>query len=255
MQLKDGFLERWAKYFPGADLPVVFYYTDDPGEVRAAGEPKGWRCFIGALAKTRSGEPLAFDNAAVTCRGGKRYLGFTSELFPKFDYFLSCGLDGEVEGERYKKTPELVRQLMYGFEDLPAPARYIVFKRWDGLEEPDSPEGVVFFTYGDILSGLFTLANFDRADSEGVFAPFSAGCGSIVRFVRLEARKENPRAVLGMFDVSARPTVEGEQLSFSVPFEMFRRMVGNMDESFLITESWDKVRKRIAGATANGRKR
>ena len=36
------------------------------------------------------------------------------------------------------------------------------------------------------------------------------------------------------------------QLSFALPFERFRQLVGYMDESFLITGSWDKVRKRIA---------
>jgi hypothetical protein len=48
-----------------------------------------------------------------------------------------------------------------------------------------------------------------------------------------------------MFDVSARPCVAENLLTFAVPFEKFRTMVDNMEESFLITESWGKVRKRI----------
>ena len=246
MQLKKDFLERWEKYFPGAELPLVFFYSDKPGEVEAASKPGGWRCLIGELARVRRGKSLAFDTEAVTCMGGKRYVGFSNESPATFDYFLSCGLQDEVEGERYKKSPELVRQLMYNYEELPAAGRYIVFKRWDELLEADQPEGVVFFAPADVLSGLFTLANFDRADAEGAFAPFSAGCGSIVRFVRLEAQKERPRAVVGMFDISARPFVESNLLSFGVPFARFAQMVGDMDESFLITGSWDKVRKRIA---------
>ena len=27
--LKERFTERWNKYFPGADLPIAFFYTDD----------------------------------------------------------------------------------------------------------------------------------------------------------------------------------------------------------------------------------
>jgi hypothetical protein len=49
-----------------------------------------------------------------------------------------------------------------------------------------------------------------------------------------------------MFDVSARPSVPAGTLTFSVPMARFRAMVANMDESFLITESWSKVRERIA---------
>jgi hypothetical protein len=51
-----------------------------------------------------------------------------------------------------------------------------------------------------------------------------------------------------MFDVSARPFVPAGTLSFAVPIKKFLTMVANMEESFLITQSWDKVRRRIASA-------
>jgi hypothetical protein len=49
-----------------------------------------------------------------------------------------------------------------------------------------------------------------------------------------------------MFDVSARPFVPKEMLTLAVPMNKFERMIENMDESFLITPSWDKVKKRIS---------
>jgi hypothetical protein len=36
-----------------------------------------------------------------------------------------------------------------------------------------------------------------------------------------------------------------EILSFAVPWPKFVRMMENMDESFLIAESWNKVRTRM----------
>jgi len=51
--------------------------------------------------------------------------------------------------------------------------------------------------------------------------------------------------VLGMFDVSARPCVPETSLTFAVPMKRFREMIQNMDESFLITESWRAVRDRL----------
>jgi hypothetical protein len=48
-----------------------------------------------------------------------------------------------------------------------------------------------------------------------------------------------------MFDISARPFVEKDVLTFAAPMKKFRAMVANMDESFLITHSWEKVKKRI----------
>lgn len=117
------------------------------------------------------------------------------------------------------------------------------------LEESDEPDVVVFFAQPDVLSGLFTLANFDVGELNGVFSPFSAGCGSIVQYPYLEKESDCPRAVVGMFDISARPFVPEDVLSFSVPMNKFITMVDNMQESFLITPSWGKIQMRIKEAT------
>jgi hypothetical protein len=165
---------------------------------------------------------------------------------PNFEYFLSCGIPGEVEGERYKKSPEMVEEVMKNLPQFKAPGRYIVFKRWDMLEESDEPSVVIFFAKADVLSGLFTLANYDEVEENGVITPFGAGCSTIVMYPYLERDAYRPRAVLGMFDVSARPFVPKEILTLAVPMNKFERMIANMDESFLITPSWAKVRKRIS---------
>lgn len=126
-----------------------------------------------------------------------------------------------------------------------APAPYVVFKRWDLFEIDEEPDVIIFYATPDVLSGLYTLAGFDETDMNAVIAPFGAGCASIVMYPYQEKQREHPRAVLGMFDVSARPCVPKEVLSFAVPSEKFYRMVDNMEESFLITGSWAKVKKRL----------
>ncbi len=107
---------------------------------------------------------------------------------------------------------------------------------------------VIFFASPDVLAGLFTLANYDETEPNGVIAPFGAGCASIVDYPLREAQSSRPRAVLGMFDVSARPCVGAGELTFTVPWPKFVRMVDNMPDSFLITPSWTKVRNRLRRA-------
>jgi uncharacterized protein (DUF169 family) len=248
IKMKEKFIEGWKKYFNGADLPIAFYYSHEAGNAEIVNPPSGHQCFIGVLSKVRRGMSLCFDVNSIGCGGGKRYLGFTEEIMPNFEYFLSCGIPGKLEGERYKKTPELVKEVMKRMPEFKAPAQFIIFKRWDKLEKQDNPEVVIFFAQPDVLSGLFTLTSFDEADPNGVFAPFSAGCGSIVQYPYLEKDSTRPRGVLGMFDVSARPFVPKETLTFALPMKKFQRMIENMEESFLITPSWDKVRARIEKA-------
>jgi uncharacterized protein (DUF169 family) len=246
LELRDRFLELWRRYFGAAELPITFYYTDVAGRAERPQPAEGHECVLAPLAKVRHGRPLQLDLDTVGCWGGKRYLGFSQAVSPTFDYFLSCGIPGKLEGERYKQSPELVREYVRQTPVFTAPARSIVLKRWDMLEAEDTPEVVIFFARPDVLCGLFTLANFDEVSSNAVFAPFAAGCGSIVGYPVLEGRAERPRAVLGMFDVSARPYVPAETLSFAVPMQKFVGMVSNVPESFLITPSWTAVQKRLA---------
>ncbi len=96
-----------------------------------------------------------------------------------------------------------------------------------------------------MLSGLYNLANFDTVEPDAVIAPWGSGCSSIIQDPYLNKDSASPRAVIGMFDSSARPFVATDELSFSVPMSKFVSMVGNMEESFLITRAWKAVQKRI----------
>ena len=243
---KNKFLRLWKKYFNEAPLPITFYYTNKLVKMEPVKAGSGPRCIMGSMVKVQKGQSMAFDVDSVGCPGGKRYLGFADNLMPDFEYFLSCGIPGKMEGERYKKTPEMVKEYMSQHAPATkAPAKYIVFKRWDNLDAKDTPEVVVFFAKPDVLAGLFTLASFDEAAQNMVMAPFGSGCASIVQYPYLEVKSTKPKAIIGMFDISARPFVPKDVLTFAAPMSKFQRMVDNMEESFLITPSWAKVQKRI----------
>lgn len=243
--LKTQFLERWRKHFGDAELPLVLYYTGEPGGAEPAPAPKGWSCLMGQFAAVRSGRDRCFHAENLGCGGGKTYLGFGENPRPNFNHFLSCGIPGEVEGERYKKSPEIVAEMTKRSPKFDAPGSWLVAKRFDKLAESDDPQVVVFLSPPDVLSGLFTLAGFEEVETHATIAPFSAGCGSIVKYPFLELASGQNRPVIGMFDVSARPFVPANTLSFAIPWPRFEQMVGNMDESFLITDSWHKVQARI----------
>lgn len=242
---KNLFLEKWNKFFPKADLPIIFYYTDELNSEEFTDSRYEHRCLINNLTTVREGTSVYFEVSSIGCMGGRRYLGFSQKLRSNFDYFLSCGITGELDGERYKKSPEIINELLRIQPPFKAPGKYIVFKRWDKLNESDEPIVIIFFAKPDVISGLFTLSGFDEARADSVIAPFSSGCGSIVYQPYREVHQDNPRAVLGMFDISARPFVPSNYLSFSIPMKKFIEMVNNMNESFLITDSWEQIKQRI----------
>jgi uncharacterized protein (DUF169 family) len=244
--IKKTFIERWNKYFPNAELPIAFYYTDELNNQGKINSPSKAHCMMCELIKVQKGKSVYFEKDTTMCAGGKRYIGFSDTIRDNFEYFLSYGIPGELEGERYKKNPEIVEKSMLNIKPLKAPHKYLVFKRWDKLDKHDEPAVVIFFAKPDVLAGLFTLANYDEVMSDGVISPFGSACSTIVNYPYFEVNSKFPRAVLGTFDVSARPFVEPNTLSFAVPFTKFVRMINNMDESFLVTGSWNKLRSRMS---------
>ncbi|NWG04073.1 MAG: DUF169 domain-containing protein [Syntrophaceae bacterium] len=227
------------------ESPLGIYYTNEKPEGITPKEGiQG--CMIGLLQNARKkGKTVYFDKAHFGCPGGAYYMGFFESPRPDIEYFLSCGIPGEMEGERYIKTPERAREYFAKMIPRRAPATYCVFKPLEQFQNGLEPEVVAFFAPPDILSGLFTLTNYALERTDAVYAPFGSGCGTILTYPLKEAVKEQSHAILGMFDVSARPIVEKEVLTLAMPYSVFLKLLENVSGSFLQTESWKKVLQRI----------
>ncbi len=241
--------QAYAKLYARLGLkehPLAFFYNDREPAGGITPQAAGHACMIGLLNQARHHEKTVyFDADHSGCFGGAYYMGLRPMTRPKIEYFLSCGIPGEMEGERYIKTPELAREYFAGVKPRKAPARYAIFKSLDRIAVGEEPEVIIFFAPPDVLAGLFTLTNYAAERMDGVRIPFSSGCGSIVTHPLKEAEKEKPQAILGMFDVSARPFVEPGTLTLAMPTKLFRALLESQDESFLITKSWETVRERI----------
>ena len=242
--IKERFIKLWTKYFGNEELPITFYYSDKIGDTEEVKVAEKWSCLIAQLAKVRKGTSLAFTIDSTGCIGGKKFSGFTDQLRLGFEFFLSCGNE-HMKGEKYIKSPEMVRSFLNAAPWFPAKSKYLVFKRWDMFLENDLPEVVIFFAKPDVLSGIFTLSYFDRDYNDAVTTPFGSGCASIIQYPLAEAKLTKPKTVLGMFDISARPYVPDNILTAAIPYLRFVEMVENMEDSFLTTNTWNVVKSRI----------
>jgi uncharacterized protein (DUF169 family) len=240
--------ELWKQFRETLDLkesPLGIYYTNNKPEGVTA-KTGIHTCMIGLLQNARKkGETVYFDKDHFGCPGGAYYMGFFESPRPNLEYFLSCGIPGEMEGERYIKTPERAREYFARMIPRRAPATYCVFKPVEQFQSSTQPEVVAFFATPDILSGFFTLTNYALERTDAIYTPFGSGCSTILTYPLKEAGKEQPHAILGMFDVSARPMVEKDVLTLAMPFSIFLKLLENVADSFLQTESWKKVRNRI----------
>ncbi|MGE4569033.1 MAG: DUF169 domain-containing protein [Bacteroidales bacterium] len=234
MEVKT-FIGNYREAFgEAAPLPLVFRYDDTP----AAPPQKIGGCFFKGLWSVRNGESLALDAEVVGCGGGKFYCGFTG-MPERVPDFVSLK-------ERYKETPEMVRQFVETMEVMPAPKPYLNFFRIDQITRFEGIEGVLFFATPDLLSGLCSWTFFDSNQSDAVTSLFGSGCSSVIANAVRENRINGYRTFLGLFDPSVRPWVGEHELSFVIPLCRFSKMYYTMRQSCLFdSHAWQKVKARI----------
>lgn len=230
------FLQKFKEAFGNTvPLPVAFGYSQTPAtEIR-----KVPRCMVGAIRKVCNGEPLTLSADNVLCGGGSLYTAF-APMQDRIPTFVS-------ETERYKQTPEQVRQYITELDIWLTEKPYLNFVRMDHLADLDDMEGILFFATPDILSGLCSWAFYDNDADDAVSVRFASGCCSIVTFAVNENRKNGRSCFVGMLDPSARPLVPANELTFVIPINRFREMAQTMEDSALFRKAYSIVRKRING--------
>ena len=253
--------------------PVAIIWSDQKPEGAVQFVPGRWGCVMASLATVAQRQRTAvFDKETYGCWGGGVGLGFGNcyEQFPGgregFCRFLSDGnqtsaagravadacaawMKGEMRedflhGERYRRSPELVRGFVERLPIMQVPTRYVIFKPLAQVVDGEDVQAVVFIVNPDQMSALVVLANYDRPDVDGAVIPHAAGCQSIGILTYKEGASDQPRAVVGLNDLSARRTVRKlgrEMLTVSMPWQLFQKMEANVEGSFLQKPPWTEL--------------
>jgi hypothetical protein len=254
--------------------PVALLWSDEK-PAGAVQFPVGkWGCVMWLAASAAKGRPAACDAGTFGCIGGGVGLGFGDRYksFPGseegFCHFLSTGIEGWAEGpalaemvkpfmrgeaydnfihgERYIKTPALVKKFVATLPITQIPKRYVIFQPLADTDPVQSPpQVVIFFADPDELSALVVLANYSRGDNENVIIPYAAGCQTIGIYPYREVTSDRPRAVVGLTDLSARLALRKQLganlLSFAMPYTLFTEMEANVAGSFLQRPTWQAL--------------
>lgn len=256
--------------------PVSITLSDDKPDNAVEFKPGKFACVMSLLATAVKGRPAVGSRNTIMCPGGGTGLGFGNQFanlpggVDIFCRFLSTGDKGDETamqttemmrpflteevydnfryGERYLKTPELVKKFVYLLPITEIPTQYVVFKPLRDIDPvQDLPYVVVFLADVDQLAALVVLANYARESNESAFIPHAAGCQSIGIYPFREAQSGKPRAVIGMVDISARVQMrrqlKDDVMSFAVPFALFQEMEENVPGSFLERRSWKELMK------------
>ncbi len=230
--------------------PVAVIRTDEKPEDALMFKEGVWGCVVAMINAASKGKTVALSDATVACQGGHAGCGFGPYREGYVERFLSDGeglvVKGvQVEGERYKASPELALKFMR-WQPVPEGVKeYLVLKPLSEVSETETPEAVIFLVNVDRLSGLATLANFDTENQDNVKLYFGAGCGQAIGNVLDASVRGSRECFIGMTDPSARKVLPADIMSFSIPFKRFMEMEENADKSFFHTKTWETISKRL----------
>lgn len=223
--------------------PVAVLFTDERPKTAAQFKEKKWGCVMSMLAASARGITAVFDRKTTGCLGGKTGLCLGDGSKGRdLAGFLASGKNGLG----YFRSREVAKAHLGVHPAQDIPEKYVVFRPLPKVDpETEEPRVIIFLGNADQVSALFTLAHYSRKSGEAVIAPFGSGCSTVCLLPYLESKRRSPRAVLGGMDVSARPWLDADLLTFAVPFGLYLKLEDDVAGSFLERESWAAIKGRV----------
>ena len=233
--------------------PIIALYDSEPSdEFAPMVESSGRACCFAYFKSWLNGETLVigkgeggFSDPNKGCYGAQTAFGLGKGYPPFMPNFLTDG-KGAPMGEGLKASTDLARELHDRAEPPEIDSQSVLIgplrlSMWERVRS------VTFLVDPDRLSALMTLAAYWTSDPEVVFAPFSSGCGMLLREIETTGGE---RAVIGCTDIAMRKYLPTDMLSLTVSPGMFERMADFPDDSFLTKSWWNELmnfRERSGG--------
>jgi uncharacterized protein (DUF169 family) len=205
-------------------------------------------CIIGNIWLARKKHRAAFISAEeYGCPGGVFYSSMMKPNLRFIEHYVTTGFEGTlIKGERYLPSPEAMRKFLAQVDPRKAPGKYCIFKPLSLFADGEEPEFVIFFARPEVLTGIFILTTFTTGDVDCVASPFGAGCTNIIAWPLYYKKRGIEKAVLGGFDPSARKFLKNDELTFTVPWSLYEKMLAALPESmFNVDGAWKEVRKKV----------
>lgn len=251
--------------------PVVLLKSDLKPEKALQPKSGKYLCIMSLFAQSvAKGKTVVFDRETYACPGACAGLGFGTAYdkalggYDTFSAFFSKGIEDAEDPEKYREFAEkmpahITKKLIQGerfhcnrekalkwiSEELPLfdfPETYRIIKPLSELQEGETPLSVIFTVNPMHLTTLITL---NGAINEGInetVTPQGAACQMIGNYVFNEAKKENPKAVMGLLDLAARHNVKNvlpeDVLTYAMPWEVFLEMEKEAETGIFESPLW-----------------
>jgi uncharacterized protein (DUF169 family) len=225
--------------------PVGMYFPDEYPKNAINTDKRYDGCIVPLIFSSAKGKIVAFNknNAGRDCAAF--FLGYKNWIFTGIEGFLSDGVVFGRGGERFVKTKKQAKTFLESFKPKSINNKVTVFKPLKEFVGNECPEVVIFFVNPDELSGLVYLLHYNSPDKDDIIVTgFHSGCGSVVTLPMKYKNEGKIKAVMGMHDISVRSKLPRDIMTLAMPFELVSDIYNEIDNSFVITDNWGKIKER-----------
>lgn len=207
---------------------VGWYFSSEEIEDSFIFSKNRWVCmFMYTKMVMNKGKRIRFskdrDNA---CNGPAEYFGFV-EIEDDGGVFLA-------ETERVFKTIDISKAYTRETATLihPPKGKYLYMERLDNIDSSREIEVVNIFPGNPSqLLKLVTLSSYDRMTNDNTICPSCSACQCLFTIPYHEQFKNDPKSVIGLFDIVARNYIPDDMIAFSMPSDRFVEMANHIEGS------------------------
>ena len=236
--------------------PVGIYFANTDAVCDVDADPKKRNCVIPLLMKVSEGQTISMNEESCNCAGGAVGCCFGdgfARLNPTINKLLSQGYGEDApaflppfakDGERFFCTEAVAEQFRKALPYSERAYPRIVFapmSRWDEIGRPDL---VYLFVKPDQLGALTAMLCSHNGRVDNTISPYCSACQCIM-FAAEQMDQEEPKAVMGLFDISQRYEKLANLLSLIMPYSRWTGLCEDLDKSCLTSHSWKLIEKRL----------
>ena len=231
-------------------------------------------CILYLFAEAaRRGKVAGGNRDTISCNGGRAALGLgidfdnSDELLDRYAALFSKGLksagnqkayQARMEaapknwrdllkyGERRHCNAELAKDwILHGLPRYDIPYEYVLFKPLSRTDSDENIRAVIFSVSPIELAGLVTLAGSVIPGTDPVQVPQGADCNNITAFAYAQAKRNAPKAVMGMLGVDGREVMQkrfrDDTLTLTLPIPLYQRMEEEANDCVFHIPSWKRL--------------
>lgn len=227
--------------------PVGLMFADKKPPHALFFKKSGNGCIAPLIFSAAKGKTVAIDKDSTGYACSAFYLGFAEWIFNGIEFFLSHSpVPIGRECERFVESPALAKEFVKSYVPLERIEKTYIFKPVPAFEEQEKPEIVLFFANADQLSALvFLIQHANPLDYDRVKTGFASACQAMITIPLQYARKGENKAFWGLHDISVRTSLPKDIMTLAMPYALFEEICNHAPKSFLITEKWKQIQRRM----------